>query len=230
MSRIARKYNDASFFHVITQGINKEYIFKKERYINEYLKLLKKYSEELNVEIIAYCIMGNHMHCLLKINKIEKLSKLMQKVNTIYARYYNYMENNRVGYVFRDRFVSEAITSNRYFIQCIKYIHMNPVKAGIVSTPGEYKFSSYKFYEEKKKQCRKDDIFSYEDYLEICSNEETKINFFDINIEKNDELIYNSISLLFRLSRYNSSAMIILAVSSVISPLRIMIRFFSKRE
>ena len=183
MSRLARKYNEASFFHVI-----------KERYINEYLKLLKKYADELNIEIIAYCIMGNHTHCLLKVIKIEDMSKLMQKVNTMYARYYNYMENKRVGYVFRDRFVSEPVTSNRYFIQCIKYIHMNPVKAGIVKEPQDYKFSSYRFYEKKKKEYNKNDFFSYEDYIEICNNKESKFNFFDINVEKNEELIYNAIS------------------------------------
>ena len=146
MSRIARKYKKASFFHVITQGINKEYIFKEERYIYQYLKIFRKYSKELNIEIKAYCIMGNHTHFLLKVDKIEDLSKLMQKVNSVYARYYNYMENNRVGYVFRDRFVSEPIDSKRYLIQCIKYIHMNPVKAKIVKEKEDYKFSSYKFY------------------------------------------------------------------------------------
>ena len=109
ISRIARKYNNASFFHVITQGINKEYIFKKQRYIYEYLKIFKKYSEELNIKTIAYCIMNNHTHFLLKIDNIKDMSKLMQKVNSLYARYYNYMENGRVGYVFRDRYVSEQI-------------------------------------------------------------------------------------------------------------------------
>lgn len=195
MSRIARKYKKASFFHVITQGINKEYIFKEERYIYQYLKIFRKYSKELNIETKAYCIMGNHTHFLLKVNKIEDLSKLMQKVNSLYARYYNYMENNRVGYVFRDRFISEPIDSKRYLIQCIKYIHINPVKAKIVEEVQDYKFSSYKFYMSRlKKYNDKDNFLSYQDYQEICKKKESEIDFFDIDVEKNDKVIYNAIS------------------------------------
>ena len=195
MSRIARKYKKASFFHVITQGINKEYIFKEERYIYQYLKIFRKYSKELNIEIKAYCIMGNHTHFLLKVDKIEDLSKLMQKVNSVYARYYNYMENNRVGYVFRDRFVSEPIDSKRYLIQCIKYIHMNPVKAKIVKEKEDYKFSSYKFYIKKLQNYNEKDIFlTYQDYEEICNKQESEIDFFDIDVEKNNKVIYNAVS------------------------------------
>lgn len=195
MPRVARKYKKASFFHVITQGINKEYILKKERYIYEYLKLFRKYSKELDVKTIAYCIMNNHTHFLLKVEKIENLSKLMQKVNSLYARYYNYMENNRVGYVFRDRYVSEPIDSKKYLIQCIKYIHMNPVKAKIVERVEDYKFSSYKFYLRKlKNKNSKDEILSYQDYEEICNQKENEIDFFDIDIEKNDKVIYSAIS------------------------------------
>lgn len=195
MSRTARKYKRASFFHVITQGIKREYIFKEERYKNQYLKIFRKYTKELDIKVKAYCIMGNHAHFLLKVEKLENLSKLMQKVNSLYARYYNYMENNRVGYVFRDRFVSEPITDERYLIQCIKYIHMNPVKAKIVQEINEYKFSSYKFYERKLKNCIEDkNELNYKCYEEICNNKENNINFFDIDIEKNSKVIYNAIN------------------------------------
>lgn len=202
MSRIARKYKKASFFHVITQGINKEYIFKKERYIYQYLKIFRKYAKELNIEIKAYCIMGNHTHFLLKIERIEDLSKLMQKVNSLYARYYNYMENKRVGYVFRDRFVSEPITSIKYLVQCIKYIHMNPVKAKIVNDMSEYKFSSYNFYFRKLKNYNQDkENLSYEDYEEICNKKENKIDFFDIDMEKSNKVIYNAINRFLNINK-----------------------------
>ena len=123
----------------------------------------------------------------------------MQKVNSIYARYYNYMENNRVGYVFRDRFISEPITTEKYLIKCIKYIHMNPVKAKIVQEMNEYKFSSYKFYETKLKKCIENkDEFNYKYYEEICSDKENDINFFDLDIEKNNKVIYNAMSRFFK--------------------------------
>ena len=193
MSRIARQYKYASFFHVIVQGIGKEEIFKKKRYINEYLNLIKRYVNELNLDIVAYCIMTNHAHLLIRTGKIEKISKLMQKVNSIYARYYNYMENGRVGYVFRDRFVSEPIDSKTYLINCIKYIHMNPVKARIVSRCSQYKFSSYNMYVKYLNNCKEDDILSKEDYINICNNNKVEQDFYDVDRIDLKEKIYRGI-------------------------------------
>lgn len=196
MGRIAREYKKAPFFHVIVQGINKEYIFKKEIYIKKYLEKIKLYAEKYEINIVAYCIMNNHAHFLLEINQIENMSKMMQKVNSLYAKYYNYMENDRVGYVFRDRYLSEPITSKKYFVQCIKYIHRNPVKANMVKNMGDYKYSSfneylYRYLNYKQEQNK---ILKYEDYKYICEESEIELNFFDIDIEKNDKVIYNSIN------------------------------------
>lgn len=194
MSRSARKYKYASFFHVIVQGIEKEDIFKKKRYINEYLKLIRKYTKELNLDIIAYCVMTNHAHLLIRANKVENLSKLMQKVNSLYAKYYNYMENGRVGYVFRDRFVSEPIDSKTYLINCIKYIHMNPVKAQMVKRCGDYEFSSYNSYVHNykfKEHNSINEIIDTEEILSICTNESINQNFFDIDkIDVKDKFFY----------------------------------------
>ena len=193
MSRTARQYKYASFFHVIVQGIGKEEIFKQKRYINEYLNLINKYANEVKLEIIAYCIMTNHAHLLIRTDKIEKISKLMQKINSLYARYYNYMENGRVGYVFRDRFVSEPIDSKTYLINCIKYIHTNPVKARMVSSCGDYEFSSYNSYlrdYKYKKNSYKNEIFSEEDYLDICINANLHEDFLDVDkIEIRDKFL-----------------------------------------
>ena len=190
ISRIARKYLENSFFHVIVQGINKEYIFQEEKYKNTYLKEINKFSKELNINIIAYCIMDNHAHFLIKTNNMENLSKLMQKVNSKYAKYYNYI-NDRVGYVFRDRFLSETIDNKRYFIQCIKYIHLNPVKAGIVSSSKNYKYSSYTNFLNKNNYENNElikEILTKQEYKEICNSNYCERNFIDIekkNIEEN---------------------------------------------
>ena len=187
ISRVARKTDGASFFHVIVQGINKENIFKEERNKNQYLKLIKKSSEKYNIKIIAYCIMDNHTHLLLHIEKIENLSKAMHDINGLYARYYNYMQNGRKGYVFKDRYLSEPITSKRYFINCIKYIHMNPVKARIVNKCEEYKFSSYNSYKRKalNNELNENEIFSKGDYEDIINNTYTDYIFCDIDEDIN---------------------------------------------
>lgn len=183
ISRIARKINRASFFHVIVQGINKENIFLEERNKNQYFKLLNKLCEKNNIKIIAYCIMDNHAHFLLHVNEIKDLSKAMHSINCLYARYYNYMKDGRKGYVFRDRYVSEPITSKRYFINCIKYIHMNPIKAGIVRKCEEYKYSSFNYYKQKNlnKELKENGYFSKSDFNDIINNVYTDYVFQDVD-------------------------------------------------
>ena len=145
MPRNPRSSIDSSFLHIMVQGVNKEYIFSTERYIKEYLFLINKYSKEFEINIIAYCIMNNHAHLLVYTEHLDKLAKFMQKVNLKYSHFYNQKEK-RVGVLFRNRYKSEAIYNIKYLINCIKYIHMNPVKAEMVKNCEDYPFSSYSDY------------------------------------------------------------------------------------
>ena len=86
--------------------------------------------------------MHNHSHLLIHSENPEEISKFMQKVNTTYSMYYNKI-NNRVGYVFRNRFKSQEILDQGQLYTCLRYIHNNPVKANITKTMQEYKHSSY---------------------------------------------------------------------------------------
>lgn len=143
MPRFPRSYIQTSYFHVMTQGINKSYIFNKHDDKIYYIELMYKSIEQNNVEIIAYCIMDNHTHLLLKVDNLEDLIKYMHRLNTQYGKYYN-KKYNRVGYVFRDRYKTEGIYSERQLSACIKYIYNNPIKAKICSNPTEYKYSNCK--------------------------------------------------------------------------------------
>lgn len=145
MPRIARRKLEASFFHIMVQGINKGYIFDKEREKKKYIDILNKYKEECKIQVLSYCIMDNHAHLLIYSQRIEDMSKFMHFVNMSYSSYYNKV-NNRVGYVFRNRYKSEAIYEEKYLLNCIYYIHMNPVKAGIIKEAQEYRYSSCKQY------------------------------------------------------------------------------------
>ena len=87
--------------------------------------------------------MSNHAHMLIQADNIKELSKYMQRLNMKYGIYYN-KKYNRVGYVFRDRYLSEGIYNERYFYTCLKYIFNNPVKAGICKNPRDYKYSNCK--------------------------------------------------------------------------------------
>lgn len=130
------------FVHSMSQGINKEYIFKTDKDKSIWLKTMCKYTKKYNIQLISYCTMENHVHILTYSKQPENISKLMKEVNGSYATYYN-KDRNRVGYVFRNRFESRNIATKNQLYRCIKYIHMNPVKANIVNNEGDYKFSSY---------------------------------------------------------------------------------------
>ena len=149
MPRMARKNLENGFFHIMIQGIKKEKIFYKGEYKEKYIQLMKYFKEKQKIEIINYCVMNNHIHIIIYTEDIDELTIFMRKLNTTYALYYNKSEN-RVGYVFRNRFESKEIYNQDYLTKCIKYVHMNPVKAGITKTEGEYKYSSYNDYINKK--------------------------------------------------------------------------------
>lgn len=157
MSRLARRNLCTSFFHVIVQGVNREFIFEKYKYREKYFHLLEEVKKDHILDILAYSIMYNHTHMLVHTEKIKELSDFMKKVNEKYAKYYNYMEN-RVGHVFRDRYMSEPITNKKYLINCLAYIHNNPVKANIVKKCEDYQFSSYLDYINENKFVNKDII------------------------------------------------------------------------
>lgn len=145
MSRIARENIKTPFLHVMVQGVNKEYIFNKESYIKMYLSIFNKYKQDYEITLIAYCIMNNHAHFLVYTEDIKGLGRFMQKVNLIYASKYNELES-RVGVLFRNRYKTEPIEDRKYLLNCIKYIHNNPVKAGIVNRCEDYRYSSYNDY------------------------------------------------------------------------------------
>ncbi len=148
MPRLPRNYIKTPFFHIITQGINKSYIFEKPEDIKYYIKIMYSLSKEQKIKIVGYCIMSNHAHMLIQTENLQELSKYMQRLNTKYGKYYN-KKYTRVGYVFRDRYKAEGIYNERYLYNCLKYIYDNPVKAGMCEKAEDYPYSNYKKIEEK---------------------------------------------------------------------------------
>lgn len=197
MPRIARSSLGTSFFHVIVQGINKEYIFYKEEYINRYLELIDKKKEEYNIQLLAYCIMNNHAHLLIYAETYTELSKFMHKVNCTYAQFYNTCEN-RVGVLFRNRYVSEPIYKEDYLLNCINYIHMNPVEANMVNECSKYKYSSYNQYINNEGVAKSNilaEIFGKQNWKELFNVLNNKIEFEDIEVENKE--IFNKVIKMF---------------------------------
>lgn len=196
MPRIARINSQSNFHHIMVQGINKEFIFKDEFYINNYLNIIKKKLTDSNINILAYCIMNNHAHLLIYSEKNYYLSKFMQRVNTSYSHFYNYF-NKRVGYVFRDRYLSQDILNQNQLYNCLKYIHNNPVKAKMVYQMSEYKYSSYREFFGKKRIINKESIKllfgSSNDYIDLFNlihNTFNECDFIDLKDKEIQEYIF----------------------------------------
>lgn len=142
MPRLARKNLNSSFFHVMVQGINREYIFNTNENKDTYKEIIIDNYEDYDINILSYCLMSNHSHFLMFCEDFPILSKFMHKINTKYSLYYNKL-HNRVGYVFRDRFKVQEIMDMDQLYNCLRYIHNNPVKANLCTSMDEYAYSSY---------------------------------------------------------------------------------------
>ena len=94
-----------------------------------------------SVLIFAYCLMGNHIHLLLR-EGAEGLSSFMKRVGVRYVWWYN-RKYQRTGHLFQDRFRSEAVETDEYFLAALRYIYQNPVKAGLCEDISQYRWSSY---------------------------------------------------------------------------------------
>lgn len=130
--------------------------------------------------MVAYCVMSNHARILVYTEDIREISLFMKKVNTTYAIYYNKNEE-RVGYVFANRYYFQSIKNERHLLTCIQYIHQNPVRAGLANLPIEYKFSSFKdYYKNKLDRKMAKLIFGTENYL---------IEFNNLRIDNDIEII-----------------------------------------
>lgn len=148
MPRVARNQIETSFFHNMTQGINKEYIFEENRFKKKYMELLQKEADEFHIKLIAFTIMDNHAHILLYTENIKNMSLFMKKINERFAMYYNYI-NRRVGIVFRNRYKSQPILTEKQLSNCIRYIFNNPVRAKMVLNPEEYVYSNFQDFKKK---------------------------------------------------------------------------------
>ena len=144
MPRQARIKSKSGIYHIMLRGINQEQIFEDEEDNLKFLKILKEYKEICQYKVYAYCLMGNHLHLLLKEEK-EELQSIMKRIAGKYVYWFN-TKYQRTGHLFQDRFKSEPVDDNKYFLTVLRYIHQNPLKAQLVDNINEYPFNSYKEY------------------------------------------------------------------------------------
>lgn len=144
MARPLRVEYPGAVYHVITRGNNREKVFKDDQDRKAYLQRLAFYCEDKGVDLLCYCLLPNHIHLLLQTPQ-GNLSKTMQPLQTSYTAYFN-KKHPHSGHVFEQRYKAFLVDKDNYLLQVSRYIHLNPVEAGIARRPQSYRWSSYRAY------------------------------------------------------------------------------------
>lgn len=140
MPRTSRKQSESGIFHVMVRGIDRQVIFHDDEDCEKYLQYLWECKKNAPFTLYAFCLMGNHLHLLIH-PKAEPLADICKRVGVRYVQWYN-KKYGRTGHLFQDRFRSEPVEDDAYFLSVLRYIYQNPVKASLCKTPEEYPWSS----------------------------------------------------------------------------------------
>ena len=144
MARKPRLHYPGACYHVILRGNDGQGVFftKKDRY--QFYQLLLEGIEKYKHRIHAFCLMTNHIHLAIQVGDVP-LSRIMQNVSFRYTRYLNHRKK-RKGHLFQGRYKALLIDADSYLLELVRYIHTNPVRAGMVKLPEEYFWSSHSCY------------------------------------------------------------------------------------
>lgn len=143
MARQPRKRSVTGIYHIMLRGIDKRNIFLDEEDRDVFLERLLKVKNSGYFELYGYCLMDNHVHLLIK--EIEEVGTIIKRITVGYVYWHN-NKYDRIGHLFQNRYKSESVETEKYLITVLRYIHQNPIKAGIVKKADEYTWSSHKQY------------------------------------------------------------------------------------
>ena len=177
MPRQARKKSKTNIYHIMLRGINHQIIFEEREDYERFIKTLARYKTISGYTVYAYCLMSNHIHLLIKEGK-ENLEQIMKRVAGSYVYWYNW-KYKRVGHLFQDRFKSEPVETEEYFLTALRYIHQNPIKAKVSTDISQYEFSSYTEY------LQDISIIVDKEFVYSIIN---KAKFIEFNLENNDDI------------------------------------------
>ncbi|MCL7749234.1 transposase [Halalkalibacter alkaliphilus] len=144
MPREPRAKSISGIYHIILRGNNKQLIFEDDEDKRRFIETLKRYKQTCNYQLYAYCLMNNHIHLLMK-ERDEPISLVMKRINSSYVYWYN-AKYQRCGHLFQDRFKSKNVEDRAYFLTVLRYIHQNPLKAGLSQTVFDSKWTSINEY------------------------------------------------------------------------------------
>lgn len=162
------------------RAVNQQQIFEDSEDYERFLQILMDCKAISGYKLFAYCLMGNHIHLLVQEDK-EPIEQVMKRIGTRFVYWYN-VKYQRVGHLFQDRFKSEPVEDDAYFAIVVRYIHQNPIKAGLSKRLSDYKFSSYNTFFNDSDLIDKDFVFGIipKELFEQFHNETTNDKCLEI--------------------------------------------------
>ena len=145
MARRTVKFDLQECYHIYNRGNDKQLIFLEPENYRFFLKQILKYLPVSRVDLLAYCLMPNHYHLLIRFNGLFDFSQSMKNFTISFVKAMN-SRYHKVGHLFQGEFKAKHVDSTEYLLQLSRYIHMNPVFAKLVNTPEQWEFSSYREY------------------------------------------------------------------------------------
>ncbi len=144
MGRQLRIEYPNAYYHVTARGNERKEIFKSDRDRQKFLEYLESAVTRYCAVIHSWCLMSNHYHLLVETPE-GNLSQVMQHINGAYTNYFN-VKRKRSGHLFQGRYKAILVDADHYALELTRYIHLNPVRVGLVDAPGKYRWSSYQEY------------------------------------------------------------------------------------
>lgn len=129
-------------YHIITRGNQRQQVFFDNQDYKKYLLILRKYKRKFDFLLYGFCLMPNHIHLIGEPRQSENMAKFMQALSRSYTAYFN-KRYKKVGHLWQGRFKSKVIVKDNYLVDCIHYIELNPLRANMVKTTSEYRWSSH---------------------------------------------------------------------------------------
>jgi len=144
MARKPRLHYPGALYHVILRGNRKQEIFNDDEDRCRFLLLLQEGTERYRHRVHAFCLMTNHVHLAIQVDDIP-LSRIMQNLSFRYTRWANWRQG-KSGHLFQGRYKAILVDTDAYLAELVRYVHLNPVRARMVSDPLEYPWSSHRCY------------------------------------------------------------------------------------
>lgn len=182
------QYFKNNYYHLYNRGNNKQLIFKTEENYHYLEKLIEINSKRFHIAVIAYCLMPNHYHFLLRQDRETQISRFIQSTFQSYTQAVNKVWE-RTGKLFENAVRAKLINEDSYLVHLCRYIHLNPVEAGLVANPANWLYSNYlQCIGEKESNIQAQDFFNnwfesgdeYREFVEQYAEEQKRYK----NIER----------------------------------------------